>query len=178
MFAAGGWIGQLGSLAFIVLAAPVISIETAAGTVWLFGALGVVFAPLGELFQWSARHELEDRGEPVPEAWQPEEGNRLDRAVVAVLTFPLGEWLADRYQEVSEVWSGDAAVISCQFPGCENDASATYCSECQGAVRGQRPGTIYKLRRFGALAYWSFIFCLMWACLKIAGSIQRTIGRW
>lgn len=94
VYAAAGWIGQLGSVAFVVLAAPVLSAEIAAGAVLHVGAMGVVLAPIGEMLQWDARRELEVSGEVVPEAWQPEEGNRLDRAIVAVMFYPIGERLA------------------------------------------------------------------------------------
>lgn len=30
---------------------------------------------------------------------------------------------------------------TCQFPGCQSDAAATYCEECRRAVRGPRSST-------------------------------------
>lgn len=58
----------------------------------------------------------------------------------------------------------------CQFPGCGNDATATYCEECRQAVRGPHPSAELDWISVG------FLVMLMLAVAIIASAIVVSVG--
>lgn len=99
-FSLGAWAESIGTalvlvvLGAIVVLLPVHHPRTLAESLGVWGAFGAILFPWGELLQWSAKKDLEDAGEPVPEAWQ------RDRGTIELLDRYIGEWARTPVREV------------------------------------------------------------------------------
>lgn len=104
-----GWILEASGSVWLALSWVLFAVEAlrvglrpAAG-VLIWGVAATLCFLLGELLQWSARRDLEERGEEIPDEWTRTRGTYelLDRHAGEALRTPIVEWFRSD-DEVSE----------------------------------------------------------------------------